>query len=304
MIYTCTLNPSIDYLIEVDHLRLGSLNRTKKAQFYPGGKGINVSRVLKNIGMESTALGFVGGFTGDYIKTHLSAEGITHQFIEHDHPTRINVKLKTDNETEINGNGAEITEEQQQQLLKHIQALAEEDFLVLAGSLPPSISINYYKLIAQICSEKGIPFIVDVSGPALTEVLQYKPFLIKPNQHELSDIVGAPIETKEDALHYGTQLLERGAENVIISMGGDGAIFINRHKTAHASVPKGEVKNTVGAGDSTVAGFLAAYVKDKDELNAFQYGVASGTATAFSTDLCKRDQVENILPQIVVNRMK
>jgi 1-phosphofructokinase len=300
MIYTCTLNPSIDYLVELEQVELGSLNRTERTSFYPGGKGINVSRVLKRLGEDSKALGFVGGFTGSFIKDYLTSEGIEQKFIEHEEPTRINIKLKSNGETEINGSGAFITEDQQQTLYKMVSELTENDYFVLAGSFPPSISAEYYESLAALCQEKGIPFVVDVSGPPLKEVLKYKPLLIKPNQHELGELVGATIHSKEDAFRYGKELLTHGPQNVIVSMGGEGAVLINEEITAFATVPKGKVKNSVGAGDSTVAGFLASFVKDGQHLEAFRYGVASGTATAFNTDLCKKSDVEKILPQIQV----
>ncbi|MFD1738117.1 1-phosphofructokinase [Bacillus salitolerans] len=303
MIYTCTLNPSIDYVVELDQLQVGSLNRTKQSFYYPGGKGINVSRVLSNIGIENTALGYVGGFTGRFIKDFLSNEGIPHQFIEVEEPTRINVKLKTNRETEVNGAGPYISVVKQKSLLNYLHSLTKEDYLVLAGSLPSSISVDFYTSIAQLCSKKDIPFIIDVSGPALQEVLSFKPLLVKPNQHELGDLLGVTIETKAEAALYGKRLVEQGAQNVIVSMGGAGAVFINQDITAFANVPIGIVRNSVGAGDSTVAGFLAAYVKTADVLQAFQFGVAAGSATAFSSDLCKKEQVENILPQVKVERV-
>jgi 1-phosphofructokinase len=300
MIYTCTLNPSIDYLVEIKHVELGSLNRTERTSFYPGGKGINVSRVLKRLGVNSKALGFLGGFTGDFIKDYLTREGIEQQFIEHEEPTRINVKLKSSTETELNGSGAFISEELQQTLYNKISELTNEDYFVLAGSYPPSISAAFYESLAALCQEKGIPLVVDVSGPSLKEVLKYNPLLIKPNQHELGELVGATIDSKEDAITYGKKLLEQGPQNVIVSMGGAGAVLINNELTVYATVPKGEVRNSVGAGDSTVAGFLASFVNNHNHLDAFRFGVASGTATAFSSDLCTQNEVENILPQIHV----
>lgn len=304
MIYTCTLNPSIDYLVVVENVKLGSLNRTSETAFYPGGKGINVSRVLKRLGVDSTALGFVGGFTGGFIKSFLDSEHITSSFVEHEEPTRVNIKLKSGAETEINGRGAFISNEHQETLYGQVASLKEEDYFVLAGSYPPSISLDFFKSLAARCEEKGIPLVADVSGKALQEVLQYKPFLIKPNHHELGDLVGTTIETKSDAIQYGRKLLERGPKNVIISMGGQGAVFVNKDMVVTAKVPKGEVKNSVGAGDSTVAGFLAALTMGESFEKAFKYGVASGTATAFSNDLCQKHDVEKILEQIEIEVME
>ncbi|KAA0545293.1 1-phosphofructokinase [Bacillus sp. BGMRC 2118] len=304
MIYTCTLNPSIDYLVTVQDVKLGALNRTNETAFYPGGKGINVSRVLKRLGVDSVALGFVGGFTGDYINQYLQTESISTSFIQHEEPTRINIKLKGNEETEINGSGAYISKEQQEALYKQVSALTEHDYFVLAGSFPPSVSLDFFKSLASSCEEKRIPLVADVSGEALREVLQYKPFLIKPNHHELGDLVEAKIETKQDAIKYGKKLLEKGPQNIIISMGGQGAVFVNDEMVVSAQVPKGEVKNSVGAGDSTVAGFLAALTLGDSLETAFRFGVASGTATAFSTDLCEKKDVEKIVPQIEIEVVK
>ncbi|WP_246942520.1 1-phosphofructokinase [Bacillus pinisoli] len=300
MIYTCTLNPSIDYLVRLDRFSLGGLNRTSVSSFYPGGKGINVSRVLTRLGVENKALGFIGGFTGSYIKEFLDQEGVTHQFIEHEEPTRINIKLKEQVETEINGSGPKINEVQKQALYESISKLKTDDVFVLAGSYPPSISLEYYTSLAAVCEKKGIPFVIDVSGPPLHEVLKYRPFLIKPNQHELAELVGQEVTTREEAIKCGRKLLEDGPENIMISMGGEGAVLVNKDFTATASVPIGVVKNSVGAGDSTVAGFLASYKINGDLIEAFRYGVASGTATAFSTDLCTKEAVQGILPQVKV----
>ncbi|MBM6618922.1 1-phosphofructokinase [Bacillus suaedaesalsae] len=300
MIYTCTLNPSIDYVVTVEDVKLGELNRTNETAFYPGGKGINVSRVLKRLGIDSVALGFVGGFTGDYIKSYLQSESISTSFIQHEEPTRINIKLKADVETEINGSGPIISKDHQEALYEQVSSLTEKDYFVLAGSFPPSVSLEFFKSLATLCNEKGIPLVADVSGTLLHEVLQYKPYLIKPNHHELGELVGAKIETKQEAIQYGRKLLERGPQNIIISMGGQGAVLVSHHMVVTAQVPKGEVKNSVGAGDSTVAGFLAALTLGETFEHAFRFGVASGTATAFSADLCEKKDVEKILLQIEI----
>lgn len=301
MIFTCTLNPSIDYLVKLEQFEQGKVNRAESVEYFPGGKGINVSRVLKNIGIDSVALGYVGGFTGSFIKDFLNKEHIQFDFIEHEEPTRINVKLKTNDESEINGSGAFISIENQQRLLEKLEALTTQDFLVLAGSLPHSVTMDFYKSIAELCSSRNIPFIIDVSGPALREVLSYAPFLIKPNQHELGEIFGTSINSKEQAIQYGKKMVEEGAKHVIVSMGGDGAVFVSSDLTAFATVPKGNVKNSVGAGDSTVAGFIASYVQHGDLVEAFKFGVASGSATAFSSDLCKKHEIEGLLSKIKID---
>ncbi|WP_456277750.1 1-phosphofructokinase [Bacillus sp. AK128] len=303
MIYSCTLNPSIDYVVELESVSLGKLNRTDQTSYYPGGKGINVSRVLKRLGVENKALGFIGGFTGRFITDFLDQEGISHQFIELEEPTRINIKLKTNQETEINGSGPFISESQKEQLYNLIGGLTQGDYFVLAGSFPPSISLDYYKSLAALCEEKGISFVIDVSGPPLKETLSYKPFLIKPNQHELAELVGHDISSKEEAISYGRKLLTEGPQNIIISMGGEGAVLVNADMTLVATVPKGTVKNSVGAGDSTVAGFMASYSQNGDIAEAFRNGVASGTATAFSSDLCTEEAVKHIVTQIQLEKL-
>jgi 1-phosphofructokinase len=298
MIYTVTLNPSIDYHVRLKNLKVGELNRAEETFYFPGGKGINVSRVLKRLGIDSVVLGFAGGFTGEFIKNALTNENIATDFIEVEEPSRINIKLKGDQETEINGNGPAISKEKQEKLLSKISSLNKEDVLVLAGSLPPTVPENFYETIASICHEQGIPFVVDTSGPSLKRLIPMRPFLIKPNHHELGELFHVSIETVEDAIKYGKQLQLEGAKNVIVTMGGDGAVLINDDHIVFAKVPKGDVINTVGAGDSTVAGFLASYIQNKDTIKAFQYGVSAGSATAFSEDLCTKESAEQLLPNI------
>ncbi len=304
MIYTCTLNPSIDYLVEMDQLEIGRLNRSNHTSFFPGGKGINVSRVLKNIGIDSIALGFIGGFTGAFIRDSLTTLKINHQFIEHEAPTRINVKVKANEETEINGTGAIISEEARERLLEQVRLLHSEDYFVLAGSIPASISTDFYESLIATCRENGVQVLVDVSGPVIQKVLPYKPFLLKPNQHELGELFGVEVLTKQDAIYYGNKLVEQGVQNVIVSLGGDGAVFINHDTVAVAEVPKGTVKNSVGAGDSTVAGFLASYVQTGDVLQSFQYGLAAGSATAFSSDLCEKGLIDELLHQVKIEKVQ
>ncbi len=300
MIFTCTLNPSVDYVVEVDNVELGGLNRAKKTAFYPGGKGINVSRVLKKLGITNTALGFVGGFTGEFITNSLKKEGILQDFTLVDEDTRVNVKLKSSVETEVNGQGPVISKEKEQELFEKIITMTAEDYLILAGSLPPSISPDFYQKIAAQCNENNVYFVVDTSGKALEEILPYQPFLIKPNQHELGELFNVEISSVEDAVKYGRKLLEKGPENVIVSLGSDGALLLNKEVSAYANVPKGELKNSVGAGDSLVAGFIASYVENGDYIEAFKYGIAAGSATAFSSDLCNKSSLEKLLPEIKI----
>ncbi|MBD7965310.1 1-phosphofructokinase [Fictibacillus norfolkensis] len=303
MIYTCTLNPSIDYVARVEDFKEGHLNRTSDTFVYPGGKGINVSRVLKHLGIDSTALGYTGGFTGAFIKDFLTEEQILHDFINVSEVTRINVKLKSHKETEINGLGPSISIENQQNLLQKIDNMSEGDFLLLAGSIPPSISDDFYAEIAKKCNGQGIHAVIDTAGEALRKTLSFQPFLIKPNHHELGELFQTDVNSKEDAIFYGKKLLEAGVQNVIVSMAGDGAIFLNKDTVLISNVPVGTVKNSVGAGDSVVAGFLSQIIQERDLSTAFQYGVAAGSATAFSEDLCTLEQVEFLRKQIVIEEV-
>lgn len=303
MIYTVTLNPAIDFVIEVDNFQSNSLNRMNKEAKFPGGKGINVSRVLKRIGIESKALGFTGGFTGDFIKNFLQKEQISVDFTEVATDTRINIKLKSAGETEINGLGPEVTPENYQNLLKKIHELTEDDTIVLAGSIPPSVPSDFYEQVTELCSNKGIRVIVDTSGPSLMDVIKHKPFLVKPNHHELGEIFSTMIQTTNDAAKYGKQLIEIGARNVIVSMAGEGAVLCTENKMYSANVPKGKVVNSAGAGDSVVAGFVGTYTKTADILEAFKFGLAAGSATAFSADLARKEDIEALIPQIEVKEL-
>ncbi|MBS2970041.1 1-phosphofructokinase [Metabacillus sp. KIGAM252] len=303
MIYTCTLNPSIDYLIQLEEFQLGSLNRSKETQLFPGGKGINVSRVMKRLGTESTALGFAGGFTGDYIQNFLHSELITADFIEVQDNTRINVKLKTGMETEINASGPAITIEQQEQLITKIRQLKKGDLLVLAGSIPSSLPLTFYRNLTEICKSAGVETVIDTTGPALEETFQFEPLLIKPNHHELGDLFRAKVSTVNEAAYFGKKLIGLGVRNVIVSMAGEGAVFINEDQVLRASVPKGILKNSVGAGDSVVAGFLASYTKQSDYEEAFRAGTAAGSATAFSHDLCTKEEAEKLLEQVKIEKI-
>jgi 1-phosphofructokinase len=303
MIYTCTLNPSIDYVVKVNDFKEGHLNRTDSASVFPGGKGINVSRVLKRLGTESTALGFAGGFTGQFIKEFLSSEGITHDFISVSDQTRINVKLKSAKETEINGQGPGITAEQKLELLGKIGEMQAGDVLVLAGSIPSALDETFYKEIADTCLKNGVNVVIDASGNALRSTFSSKPFLIKPNHHELGELFDTKVSSVQEAVHYGKKLLEEGVQNVIVSMAEKGAIFINQHGAFLANVPSGEVKNSVGAGDSVVAGFIAGYKQHGDFKKAFKQGVATGSATAFSEDLTTKEFASELINEVNVNEI-
>lgn len=303
MIYTVTFNPSVDYVVAVDDFQQGKINRLKSEYKYPGGKGINVSRVLNNLDIKSEALGFIGGFTGEFIKTSLENDGIDTDFIQVQEDTRINVKLKSNEETEINGAGPDIDEKALSELFKKLQKLGSEDYLILAGNVQKNLPRDIYAQIQEKLRDNKVKVIVDTTGEVLTTTLKYKPFLIKPNNHELSEIFGVEITNQEDIIVYAKKLLEMGAENVIISMAGEGALLMCREGVYHTQAPKGEVKNSVGAGDSLIGGFLANYSKSLDLTEAFRWGVASGSATAFSLDLCTKDEVEKLLVQIKITKL-
>lgn len=298
MIYTLTLNPSVDYIIEVPEVYLGELNRLEKTSKFAGGKGINVSKVLKRMGVQSKALGFVGGFTGSFIETQLLAEKIETDFVKVEEDTRINVKLKADKETELNASGPTISAEKLQELKDKIASLTSDDLLVLAGSVPSTLPKTTYEELVKICHENNVSFVVDAEGELLKAVLPYQPFLIKPNHHELGDLFGTTITNAQEAIPYGKKLLEMGAQNVIVSLAGEGAILISQHEELISTVPKGEVKSSVGAGDSMVAGFLAKYEETQDMKESFRYSIAAGSATAFSIGLCTKEKVVSLLPQV------
>ncbi len=300
MIYTCTITPSVDYTTYLSQFETGTLNRTEEVYYYPGGKGINVSRVLSRLGHKSRALGFTGGFTGRFIEQFLADENIETDFVDTGEITRINVKIKTSTETELNGPGPALDDEQLQELNRKAAGMNEGDWFVLAGSLPESIPVHFFKELADTCNERGIHFVLDTSGSALKQLIDTKPFLIKPNEHELGDIFGVTISSQEDAFHYAKKLVARGVEHVVVSLGGKGALYVNQHAAYAAQAPKGQVVNTVGSGDSLVSGFIASYITQQSPIDAFRYGVASGSATAFRTDLCEKQDVEHLLAEVKV----
>jgi 1-phosphofructokinase len=304
MIYTLTLNPSVDYIVKLESFQLGELNRTVNEAKFPGGKGINVSTVLNQFGTKSKALGFIGGFTGAYIEQYLNNEKIDTDFVQVDEDTRINVKIKTGQESEINAIGPNISEQNFKRLKQKIHHLGADDLLVLAGSIPASLPKTTYEELVKICSESGADFVVDAEGDLLKKVLPYRPFLIKPNHHELGELFDTTIASPAEVIPYGKRLVDMGAKNVIISLAGAGAVLINSGMTLFAEVPKGEVKNSVGAGDSMVAGFLAAYVRTRNIEESFRYSVASGSATAFSLGLCTKEKVEELLPQVQIKEIR
>ncbi|MBD1381329.1 1-phosphofructokinase [Metabacillus arenae] len=304
MIYTVTLNPSVDYIVEVQDFQLGELNRSLDDYKFPGGKGINVSRVLRRFGLPSKALGFVGGFTGQFVKDYLADEEIETDFVKVSDDTRINIKLKTGSETEINGKGPDISKEKLEEFFTVFDQLTNEDIVLLAGSIPTSLPDTFYAEIAEKCGEKGIQVAVDISGEPLKHIVKCKPFLMKPNHHELAEMFNVEINSAQDAVPYGQKLIEAGAEHVIVSMAGDGALLFTKDHQYFANVPKGKVRNSVGAGDSLVAGFIGSYVKGLSIEESFRFGVAAGSATAFSYELCTNDEVEKLLKEVKVKSLE
>ena len=300
MIYTITFNPALDYISQVENFEIGKINRTKMEKILPGGKGLNVSTVLKNLGIESTALGFIAGFTGDELKTRIENRGIKTDFIKVEKGiTRINVKISSKEETALNGNGPEITEKDIDRLLEKIKEIKKEDIVILAGNIPRCINNDIYEIIFKTLEKNNVTFVVDATKELLMNVLKYKPFLIKPNKEELEETFKEKIETEEEIIVHAKKLQQMGAQNVLISLGGDGAILVTKdEKEYYLKAPKGKVLNTVGAGDSMVAGFIAGYVKNGDFEYAFKMGIATGSASSFSMNLATAEEVANLLKEI------
>ena len=301
MIYTVTFNPSLDYIVSVDDFKLGLTNRTSSELILPGGKGTNVSTVLKNLGFESTALGFVAGFTGNEIVKRLNDMGIKSDFISIENGiSRINLKLKSIDGTEINGAGPDISEEKVNELMDKLNQLKEGDVLVLAGSIPSSMSDNIYRDIMADLKDRGVMIVVDATKDLLLNVLEYHPFLIKPNNHELGEIFDVKLTTREEVIPYGRKLQEKGARNVLVSMAGEGAVLIAEDgQVFDAPAPKGKLINGVGAGDSMVAGCVAGWIEKQDYEYAFHMGVASGSASAFSENLATKEEIINVYNQVM-----
>jgi 1-phosphofructokinase len=296
MIYTVTFNPSIDYIVTVEDFKLGRVNRTSEELMFPGGKGINVSMVLSNLGFENTALGFLAGFTGKNVQGMLEANGVNADFIEVDEGiTRINVKIRAQQESEINGMGPLIQQKNIDELYAKLDKLKNGDILVLAGSIPAVMPGTMYSDIMEYLKEKEIKIVVDATKDLLVNVLEYKPFLVKPNNHELGEIYGVELETREDVVPYAKKMQEAGARNVLVSMAGEGAVLIAENGEVYKSrCPEGKVRNSVGAGDSMVAGFLAGFLETGNYKEALRKGLLTGSASAFSDDLATKEEVEEL----------
>ena len=296
MIYTVTFNPAIDYVVHTKEMIFGATNRSLKEEIYFGGKGINVSIVLKELGIASKTLGFTAGFTGEAIEKGLADMGIDTDFVHlKKGNSRINIKIKADEETELNGQGPDIGEDAVAMLFKKLDTLSCGDILILAGSIPSSLPSDIYEKILQKISHKKVRTVVDATNDLLLNVLKYKPFLIKPNNHELGEMFGVDLKTDEEIEKYARKLQDMGAINVLVSMAGDGSMLIDENGITHRlGVCKGTVKNSVGAGDSMVAGFIAGIQNGNYEY-ALKLGTAAGGATAFSDGLAKKEKISELL---------
>lgn len=299
MVYTVTFNPAVDYIVHTKQLIAGATNRSDSEEIYFGGKGINVSIVLSELGVKSKALGFVAGFTGEAIENGVAEKGIDADFVHlNEGFSRINVKIKSGEETELNGQGPKITDEAIRELYAKLDEIQDGDTLVLAGSIPSSLPADIYERILERLSGKKIRAVVDATKDLLLNVLKYRPFLIKPNNFELGEIFGVEMKSAEDIVKYAGKLKEMGAQNVLVSMAGDGAVLLDENGKTHVcGVCSGKVKNSVGAGDSMVAGFVAGCEKGDYEY-ALKLGTASGGATAFSEGLAEKDRIYELLGQL------
>lgn len=306
MIYTVTFNPAIDYIAEVSSIKQEEINRAISEKILAGGKGINVSIVLKNLGIESTAIGFIAGFTGNEIKRQIESYGVNTDFVYLENKfSRINVKLisKTaglvSSETAINGEGPKISDLELEELMQKIDKLKKGDFLVLAGSVPRKMKDDIYEKICKRIKDKEIKIVADATGKLLVNLLKHRPFLIKPNKEELEEIFEDKIDTNEEIIMYAKKLQEMGAENVLISLGQDGAVLVTNDKNVrYLKAPKGNLVNSVGSGDSMVAGFLAGLLTYDDYEKAFKLGIAAGSASAFSENLATKEEILTLFSKI------
>ena len=296
MIYTVTFSPAIDYVVDLAKFEIGEINRTQQEQAFPGGKGINVSLVLANLGKSSVATGFLGGFTGAFIKEELAKRHISSGFIEVEGLTRINVKIRAGKETAINGQGPHITDRDIERLMAQLEKLGKDDLLVISGTVPKSLPNNIYEMILERIKDNGVTVIVDATKEILLNTLKYHPLLVKPNKEELEEMFNVTINNDAELIDNASKLLKLGAKNVIVSLGGDGALLVGEGlEPVLRSAPQGKVVNTVGAGDSLVAGFIAEYIDSHDIKRAFKQGIATGSASAFSEYLATKEEVQALL---------
>lgn len=304
MIYTLSLNPSIDYVLKIEKFEDGQTIRSKSEEKYPGGKGIMVSKLLKNLGENSVNIGFLGGFTGEFIKNKLENLGIDEEFTKISDDSRINVKLKYEKETEINAQGPEIKEEEIEEFLNYLDNLEEDDFVIISGSIPKSLGDDFYRVIVNLLEMENVRFALDTSGKKLFNLSSYKPFLVKPNRDELSEIFEDEIDSDEKIVKYARKLIDQGAENVIVSLGKDGSIFIDNNIAYKAKPIEGKLVNSVGSGDSMVAGYIYGYMKGLSKLDSYKLAIACGSATAFSPDIAEKELIYKMLEKVEVEEWK
>ncbi|MCT3031260.1 1-phosphofructokinase [Pediococcus parvulus] len=300
MIYTVTLNPSIDYVVQLPKLNLGEVNRLETSYKFPGGKGINVSRILRELGYANQAWGFLGGFTGEFVSDKLNQLNLDSHFTKIADDTRINVKLKADQETELNAAGPKITKAEKQVFVSQFDELKENDVVIFSGSVPSSLPETFYFDLIQKVKERHAEYAVDTTGEALKKTLPTHPVVVKPNNHELADLFGVELNSLAEIKKYGQKLIAMGAQNVMISMGGDGGMLVTKDHCYRSAAPKGTVQNSVGAGDSMLAGFTGTFDATHDPVESFRYGLACGSATAFSADIATKAKIDEILPQIKI----
>ncbi|MGL5916287.1 MAG: 1-phosphofructokinase [Culicoidibacterales bacterium] len=306
MIYTCTFNPAIDLVLPVPNLALGDLNRVTNEAFVPGGKGINASIIFSRLDLANVATGFLGGFTAQYLEAALIAEAVTPHFITVEGTTRINVKLKGEVETEINASGPTVCEAQFKQLVDYLATVLQaDDVLFLAGTAAPGLDEAAYVSLAKLCQTKQVNLVLDTTKAFLTKCLAYRPFIIKPNHHELGEIFDVEINDQATLIKYARKLQQLGARNVLVSQGGAGATLVTETQAVYRSnIPTGTLVNSVGAGDSMLAGFIATYIKTKDYAQALKVGAATGSATAYQVGLATKVEIEKLLPQIIITKIE
>lgn len=301
MIYTVTVNPSIDYIVQLPQLTLGAVNRMSYDTKLPGGKGINVSRILNQLAVKNAAWGFLGGFTGGFIQQQLAAEQMTADFTKIDADTRINVKIKAGEETEINGQGPAISAPALAAFKDKFDQLQAGDIVVMSGSLPPTLPESFYRDLISLIKAHGADFVIDTTGQALLDTLSAQPLVIKPNHHELAALFNVELTGDADIVKYGRKLLDLGAKHVLVSMAGDGAFLITPDQVYKSTAPKGTVINSVGAGDSMIAGFVGTFSQTHDPLQSFETGLACGSATAFSEDLANQAKIAEVRQSIHID---
>lgn len=306
MIYTITANPSIDYVLQLDAMTVGEVNRTTSDVKLPGGKGVNVSRILNELALDSTALGFVGGATGEMFENLLQQHQLNTNFTKVSDDTRINVKInavKQNEETEINGTGPKITADEKAEFIELLKKVGNGDVVIMSGSLPKNIETTFYLDIAKMIQAQGADFVIDTTGQALLDTLPLHPLVVKPNNHELAELFDTTFKNEQDIVDNARKLLDQGAKHVLVSMAGDGALLVTKDKVFKANAAKGTVINSVGAGDSMIAGFVGTFMKTNDPIESFHIGAACGSATAFSQDIAVKSKIDEVYQAINISQV-